>query len=150
MSRCWHNILSSDAICRGLALRWFPAASREFILSQKPENHSNIKSWRHLFEDIASRRYFFSKGKYIAYPQLDSLITTELFKAAACHHTFLCLYEEDLTTWDCCLTFAEHRGVVVYNLHDPAQMMRFPIPNREMIGDYAIHGEFLTVLTSGG
>lgn len=149
VSRYWHRILSSDAICRGLALQRFPATSREFILSQKLESHSNIKSWRHLFEDIASRRYFFSKGKYIAYPQLDSLIT-EFSKLAACSHPRLRLHQENLATWDCRLIFWKHQEVVVCNLHDPAQTMCFPIPNREMISACATHSEFLTVLTSMG
>ncbi|KAF8427785.1 hypothetical protein EV426DRAFT_367537 [Tirmania nivea] len=151
VSRRWRNLLSSDAICRSLALVRFPAASREFILSQQSENHSNIKSWRHLLEDIASRRYFFSKGKYIAYPQLDSLIT-ELFEFATVPPC-LNLYEKNFTSWDHRLTFMKHQNVpevVVWNLHDPAQMMRFPIPNREMISAYATHSELLTVLTSIG
>lgn len=151
MSRRWHNILKSDTICRSLAVGRFPAASREFILSQQAKSHSyhsNIKSWRHLFEDIASQRYFFSKGRYIAYPQLDSFIA-EQFESAACPR----LHEGNLISWDCHLTFMRNNNtpeVLVYNLHDPAQAMRFPIPNREMIGAYAIHDELLTVLTGMG
>jgi len=155
VSRRWHNVLSSGAVCRGLALGRFPAASREFILSQQSENHSNIKSWRHLFEDIASRWYFFSKGKFVTYPQLDSLISElfELTPLLAPNPRRLHLYEEKSTTLDCRLAFARHWNipeVVVCNLHDPAQMMRFPIPNREVIGDHAINDELLIVLTSIG
>lgn len=147
VSRCWHNILSSDAICEGLALERFPDTSREFILSQQSEHHRNTKSWRHFFEDIASQRYFFSKGKYIAYPQLDSLLP-KLSECAT--HPRLCLYEENLATWGSRLTYTNYREVVVCNLQDPAQMMHFPIPSREVVDTYAINGELLAVLTCMG